>query len=262
MASKSINKDIIVIDTTKTAKEDKMEFVFEGTTYTETANGYYYKEDATKKVRISKKAFEDAKTAKEAAETQTTIIEDVVTLKGDDPKAPEINLAKVNGQYMAKRAEDEDIEYIPVVMEMLVNEDRGGAYAAGFKYLGYTYWTQSVKEAPKVKKTKKAKKSAFHTSTVIEGLTLTEKQVSFLLHLPDTCFWEDGLDSTVWVDVLADEIGGQFSGNPFLVGAMVSTLREKGLVTVSRDESRKGKPAAMALTEAGKKVAVEVGLEA
>jgi len=43
-------------------------------------------------------------------------------------------------------------------------------------------------------------------------------------------------------------------------GAMISTLREKGLVNVGRDDSRKGKPKFMALTDAGKAVAKKLGL--
>ena len=62
-----------------------------------------------------------------------------------------------------------------------------------------------------------------------EGVTLTAKQVDFIRHLPDTCFWEQGLDSCIWVDCLCDEIGGQFAGKPMTVGAMISTLCEKGL---------------------------------
>lgn len=92
-------------------------------------------------------------------------------------------------------------------------------------------------------------------------LTLTTKQVDFIRHLSDTCFWENGLDSNIWVDVLCEEIGGQFAEKPMTVGAMISTLCEKGLGSRCRDTSRKGKPIAFSFTELGKKVAGELGLE-
>ena len=125
--------------------------------------------------------------------------------------------------------------------------------------------TEEAKEiakemAPKAKKTRKSK-NVFHTSIAVPGLTLTEKQVSFILHLPDTNFWENGLDSCIWVDILCDEIGGQFAGKPTTVGAMISTLCEKGLGTRGKDRVNGRKCTSFALTELGKKVAAEVGLQ-
>jgi hypothetical protein len=125
--------------------------------------------------------------------------------------------------------------------------------------------TESLGEATEnasKKKAKKARKSkdTFHTSTAIPGLTLTAKQTSFMLHLSDTCFWEEGLDSVIWVDCLCDDIQGEFAGKPMTVGAMISTLCEKKL-GVRATERRDGKKCtSFALTELGKKVAEEVGL--
>lgn len=90
---------------------------------------------------------------------------------------------------------------------------------------------------------------------------ITEKQKDFMLHLPDTDFWEHGLDSCIWIDVLADEIGGQFAGKKMTVGAMVSTLREKGLVNVGREKVNGKCAKSMALTGAGKAMAEEIGLK-
>jgi len=117
-------------------------------------------------------------------------------------------------------------------------------------------------EQPKAKKERKPRKSknAFHTSIAVPGLTLTEKQVSFILHLSDTCFWENGLDSTIWVDCLCDDIQGQFAGKPMTVGAMISTLCEKGLGTRVTCRREKRKCTSFELTELGKLVAVELGL--
>lgn len=124
--------------------------------------------------------------------------------------------------------------------------------------------TEELKEiqkemAPKAKKTRKSK-DAFHTSIAVSGLTLTAKQTSFLLHLSDTNFWENGLDSCIWVDILCDEIGGEFAGKPMTVGAMISTLCEKGLGTRATDRRDGRKCTNFALTELGKIVAAELGL--
>lgn len=93
------------------------------------------------------------------------------------------------------------------------------------------------------------------------GVTLTAKQVDFIKHLPDTNFWEDGLDSVIWTDILADEIGGQFEGKPMTVGAMISTICEKGLAQRGKDKVNGKKATSMALTDLGKKVAAELGLD-
>lgn len=133
---------------------------------------------------------------------------------------------------------------------------------------------QSDREAEKAvngkKATKRTRKSKDIAYTYYESdgnnarakvlFTLTAKQVDFIKHLPDTGFWEDGLESTLWCDILADEIGGQFAGKPMTVGAMISTLREKDLLSVGKDDSRKGKPSFMKLTEMGQAVAIDLGL--
>ena len=122
----------------------------------------------------------------------------------------------------------------------------------------------------KAKKTRKNKDAAFRTwldengNMVGEGngtmIELTAKQVDFIRHLPDTCFWENGLDSTPWTDVLCDEIGGQFAGKPMTSGAMISTLCEKGLAYRGKDRINNRKCTYMGLTEWGKVVAKELGL--
>ena len=93
-------------------------------------------------------------------------------------------------------------------------------------------------------------------------VTLTTKQVDFIRHLPDTYFWENGVESIIWVDCLCDDIMGQFANKPMTVGAMISTLCEKGLGTrcTERKGPRGGKATSFALTELGKIVAAELGL--
>ena len=112
-------------------------------------------------------------------------------------------------------------------------------------------------ETPKKKRVRKSKDITYDGN----GVTLTAKQVDFIRHLPDTNFWERGLDSAVWTDVLADEIGGQFAGKPMTTGAMISTICEKGLANRATDRINGRKATFMELTELGKKVAAELGLK-
>ena len=119
---------------------------------------------------------------------------------------------------------------------------------------------QDEKKTP-AKKTRRSKDVAFeYRPNGTDTVTLTAKQVEFMAEMTKTSFWENGLESTLWCDILADEIGGQFAGKPMTVGAMISTLREKDLVVVGRDASRQGKPKYMALTDLGKAVAKDLGL--
>lgn len=120
-------------------------------------------------------------------------------------------------------------------------------------------------EEPKAKRrTNKRVSKNTAWGKIVNGVdvSLTAKQVDFIHHLPDTYFWEDGLDSVIWVDCLCDDIEGQFAGKPMTVGAMISTLCEKGLGTraTERKGPRGGKATSFGLTELGKKVAAELGL--
>lgn len=112
------------------------------------------------------------------------------------------------------------------------------------------------KETTKTNKPRKSKDVAHEA----EGVTLTAKQVDFIKHLPDTYFWENGLDSCIWVDCLCDDIGGQFKGKPMTVGAMISTLCEKGLGSRGSEKRNGRKCTSFELTELGKKVAAGLGL--
>ena len=87
------------------------------------------------------------------------------------------------------------------------------------------------------------------------GVTLTARQCEFLRAASGCPCWAGG-DGTVWTDVLLDEVG--MNGMSF--GAMVSTLREKGLVRVwaeSREDGATGRSRrakAVALTDLGRRV--------
>lgn len=110
------------------------------------------------------------------------------------------------------------------------------------------------KDQPK-KPVKKSKDIAYDGN----GVTLTAKQVNFIQLMPQDDFYEHGLDSTLWIDVFCDTIADQFS--PMAVGAMVSTLREKNLISVSKERVNGKTSKYMAFTELGQMVAKDLGLE-
>ena len=120
--------------------------------------------------------------------------------------------------------------------------------------------TKSDKEAEKKFNKEKKPRRSKDVAHESNGVTLTEKQVDFIKHVPDTCFYEHGLESTMWVDVLADEIGGQFAGKPMTVGAMISTLREKEVIYVAVDKVNGKKAKFFGFTQLGQKIAAELGL--
>lgn len=111
-----------------------------------------------------------------------------------------------------------------------------------------------------IKKTKKkSKKNVAFTFEDADGIvTLTEKQVRFLTLLPNDDFYENGLDSSLWIDVLCDTLANEF--NPMALGAMVSTLREKYLISVGVQKVNGKKCKFFSFTELGKRVARELGL--
>lgn len=110
----------------------------------------------------------------------------------------------------------------------------------------------SDREAEKrvVKKRKRVSATA-QTITLADNkeVILTEKQVDFLRHLPDSADWENDVDSVLWIDTLCDDIGGQFENKPMVVGAMVSTLCEKGIIIRVNEE----KHSPFQLTDLGKR---------
>lgn len=117
-------------------------------------------------------------------------------------------------------------------------------------------------EEPK-KTTKRAKKVNKNLTNITLGdgtqIGLTEKQLLFIERMPEDNFWENGLDSALWVDCYCDTISDEL--NAMQVGAMVSTLREKGLLVVA-GEKRNGKKAkSFHLTDLGQKLAIALGLK-
>lgn len=121
--------------------------------------------------------------------------------------------------------------------------------------------TDKPTEPAKVKKPSKPRKSKDIAHESKYGVTLTAKQVDFFRHLPDSDFWENGLDSEIWVDCLCDEISGQFFNKPMTVGAMISTLCEKKLGVRCRQKVNGRMTTSFKLTDLGKMVASELGID-
>ena len=114
--------------------------------------------------------------------------------------------------------------------------------------------TEEVKKIAKKARTKKVKVGGMEFNENGVHVMLTAKQVDFIRHLPDTTFWERGVDSLPWIDCLCDDIGGQFENKPMTVGAMVSTLREKGLLETGVTTINKRKSKYFRVTETGKAI--------
>jgi hypothetical protein len=114
---------------------------------------------------------------------------------------------------------------------------------------------------PRKKSSRSLRKAARRVMVDGVEIGLTEKHLMFLTNLPKCSYWDDGLDSSVWVFALVET-----GMPPMTVGAMVSTLREKGLLRVAMDEvesvnGRTRREKYVELTETGKKVAEALGIE-
>lgn len=117
------------------------------------------------------------------------------------------------------------------------------------------------KSTRKPRRVKGSETIAVETPNGTVEVSLTPKQIDFIRHLPDTNFWENGLDSAIWVDVLCDEIGGQFEGKPMTVGAMISTLCEKHLGMRSRNKVNGHMATSFQLSPMGQLVAAKLGVQ-
>lgn len=276
METKEENKMDKKLDNAKTT------FTLGGITFTETKTGYYYKSTGTldKKGqpinrRIAKAAFEKAwEEFLQTKEDEEPVVVEPETVETEEPKTedekkaePEVDHYTVSTFYAGMTGYVVKKNGVEVYNGFSADEI---IERFGFNPNEVTEIDIPRKEEEPKKEEKKAKKAAkprrskdvaFEMDLLIGHITLTAKQVDFIKHLPDTNFWENGLDSEIWCDCLADEIGGQFAGKPMTVGAMISTLREKKLITMGRDTTRQGKPKFMALTDAGKAVAGKLGLE-
>jgi hypothetical protein len=231
-------------ETTTNSKEDKemceikRSFEVNGVTYMEAKTGYCYKSTGTfDKVgnpvmrRVGLSALEKA-------------YEEYTALKKEEEDwGAEEQTAKTKAEAEKVQADKET--------ENAFNKKHGveilkSALEANKKYI--------EKSEKKTSKPRKSKDVAFEGA----GITLTAKQVDFIKMMPNDDFYENGLDSTLWIDVFCDTVADKFS--PMAVGAMVSTLKEKHLITVTVERVNGKKSKYMAFTETGKEVAKQLGL--
>ena len=251
----------------KEAQVSIIEIEVEGIKYTQTRPGYYYKRVDDKNVRIPKSEWEqafDAFTAQVDEADEEFDAEDEIRARKDlqDAKDRETEQNFNGGKHedtlpdgftMKSTWDGDTYSYALYRGEELIGRfwDSKEAIAEAHKML--------KAEKPKTKKAAKPRRSkdvAFEMDTIEGHITLTAKQVQFLKLLPKTCFWEEGVESTLWCDCIAEGIGW----NPMSVGAMISTLREKKLVTVAKDTSREGNPKCMTFTAVGQVIAEKLGL--
>ena len=104
----------------------------------------------------------------------------------------------------------------------------------------------------KVNKPRKSKDIAYEGC----GITLTSKQKYFLEQMPKDEFWEQGLDSALYNDIFTDSL--EFG--KIVAGAIISTLKEKGIILVGVSTVNGKKAKFFELTDLGKQVAKELGL--
>ena len=117
---------------------------------------------------------------------------------------------------------------------------------------------------PKKKSSRSLRNAAHRVEVDGQEIGLTEKHVAFLTNLPKCSFWDDGLNSSVWVFDVRDTLAMAGMAG-MTVGAMISTLREKGLLRVMLGEvdsmnGRTRREKYVELTETGKKVAEALGV--
>lgn len=164
--------------------------------------------------------------------------------------------SKVNGRFYRTTADGKKTRIGEAVFEETLKDIEQGMEEELAKLVAETEESNNTEAGKEIAKRMRKSKN----TREVAGVALTEKQIDFIKHLPDTCFWENGLDSCIWVDCLCDDIKGQFKGKPMTVGAMISTLCEKNLGSRGTDRREGRKCTSFSLTELGKAVAAQLGL--
>ena len=107
-------------------------------------------------------------------------------------------------------------------------------------------------KAPKAKATK--------TPVIKDIHKITNLQKMFMNALTESTLWEDGTESVIWVPIYVTYMDDVHGLNPMQSGAMVSTLRSKGVITVGVDKHTEKKMKYFTLTELGKEIMVREGM--
>lgn len=177
--------------------------------------------------------------------------------KIEDEKTTRIGKAEYESAFEQYTNDIEDAE---------LEFDEGAAIREAKKEMGEASDRAAEEAVNHPKKSSRSLRNAAHRVTVDgQEIGLTEKHVTFLKNLPKCCYWDHGLDSGVWVFDVRDTLESVGMAG-MTVGAMVSTLREKGLLRVMLGEmestnGRTRREKYIKLTETGKKVAEALGVE-
>ena len=127
------------------------------------------------------------------------------------------------------------------------------------QYIDATAEEGTIAEQKKAKKTKRAKKNvAYEIEIDGEKITLTEKQKIFFETLPNDNFFNHSVESTLWTDIYCDTLADIMDA--MVVGAVISTLREKDLIYVEQGRVNGKKCKYFGFTELGKAILKEMGL--
>lgn len=178
--------------------------------------------------------------------------------KIEDEKTTRIGKAEYEAafeQYTNETTEDEELEF---------NEDEALREAKKEMEEASDHAAEEAINHPK-KSSRSLRKAARVVEVEGQEIGLTEKHVIFLENLPKCCYWDHGLDSGVWVFDVRDTLAAAGMAG-MTVGAMISTLREKGLLVVGEEivtslGGRGRKEKYIELTKTGKKVAEALGVE-
>lgn len=181
--------------------------------------------------------------------------------KIENEKAARIGRAEYEAafeQYTNETTNDEELEF---------NEDKALREAKKEMEESSDRAAEDAVNHPRKKSSRSLRKAAHRVVVDGQEIGLTEKHMVFLRHLPKCPYWDSGLDSSVWVFDVRDTLG-MVGMAGMTVGAMISTLREKGLLVVgekifadSGRASRGRREKYIELTETGKKVAKALGIE-
>ena len=111
---------------------------------------------------------------------------------------------------------------------------------------GLGSWCKSCKKASRKKNEPKKEETKQEETTPAKLTALEEK---LMKEIPETGFYEDGLDSCLWTDVFLEESSiGTKSGR-----GVIASLSKKGYLDVSdADAGREGNPTSFMFTELGK----------
>jgi chemotaxis protein histidine kinase CheA len=247
-----------------------------GITYTsnDLQTRFYTIDAEGKKTRISRKAYEEARkdyNEEKLAEKIDAKWDEHTEKVAEEAKA-EREEQQTDEAWEAEAEAERKAREAKIAEDAKATEDAVNGIVAtltekGKKKAKKEKTSKKDQSKAETKKTRKSKDIAHEHKDGEVTITLTAKQVDFVLHLSDSCFWEQGLDSVLWCDVLVDEIGGQFEGKPMTIGAMISTLCEKGLGIRTKDRltdattGKSRKSTTFQLTEKGKEIAKELGLK-